>query len=208
MYERQRHETGRLKEIEMKATGIRIAVLCGAAALASGTMYGQTGANGQSGTSGSGSFSAHDKVFLKKSAEGNMAEIQTAQLALQKASSSDVKDFAQKMIDDHTKLADTMKPIMEQAGVAAPAKLNAEDAMMDKRLSGLSGDAFDKHYIMAMVKDHHKDLKEFKMEVASTKNDEMKTTVSQGEQVIQEHVNMIEGIAQKHGVSASHTGAM
>jgi len=189
---------------------IQIAMLCGVTALSSGAVYGQTCKSGSgmgSGMKGT-NFSMHDKMFLKKSAEGNMAEIKTAHIALDKSQSEDVKDFAQKMIDDHTKLSDQMKPFMEKAGVPEPTKLNSEDAMMDKKLSGMSGDAFDKQYITAMVKDHHKDLGEFKTEVSSTKNEDLKSSVTQGEQVIQEHVTMIDGIAQKHGISAPHPGSM
>src|SRR5580704_9674118 len=47
-----------------------------------------------------------DKAFVRKALEGGMTEIQLGQLALQKSSNDDVKQFAQKMIDDHTKLGD------------------------------------------------------------------------------------------------------
>ena len=187
----------------MRFKGIHIAVFCTSAALCSGSAFGQM-CNGASGASGKASFSAKDKMFLKNSAEGNMAEIKLAQLALTKSSNDEVKTFAQKMVDDHTKLQETMKPFAEQAGVTPPANLNAKDQALDKRLSALSGDTFDKQYVAAMVKDHHKDLSDFKMEVSSTKNAQLKDAVSQGEQVIQEHTTMIEGIAQKNdGVRTS-----
>ncbi len=191
----------------MSYKGIRIAVLCGATVLTSGAMFGQTCTSGM-GMKGSGGFSAHDKTFLRKAAEGNMAEIKTAQIALEKGSSPDVKDFAQKMVDDHTKLGEQMKPILEKAGIAEPTKLSPADEALGKKLSALSGDTFDKQYISAMVKDHHKDLSEFKGEESSTKNDELKSAVSQGTQVIQEHTTMIDGIASKHGVSAPHASSM
>ncbi len=188
----------------MRFKGISIAVLCAATALCSAPVFGQM-CNGASGSKGSASFSAKDKTFLKTSAEGNMAEIKLAQLALTKSSNDDVKGFAQKMVDDHTKLQETMKPFVEQAGLTPPSDLNAQHQMLDKKLSALSGDAFDKQYIAAMVKDHKKDLSEFKTEVSSTKNPQLKDAVSQGQQVIQEHTTMIEGIAQKNG---AHSGAM
>ncbi len=191
----------------MRFKGINIAVLCAATALCGAPAFGQM-CHDASGAKGSASFSAHDKMFLKNAAQGNMAEVKLAQLALTKTSSEDVKDFAQKMVDDHTKLQENMKPFVEQAGVTPPTDVSAKDKMLDKKLSALSGDTFDKQYITAMVKDHHKDLGDFKTEVSSTKNASLKDAVSQGEQVIQEHTNMIDGIAQKHGISAPHSGAM
>ena len=45
-----------------------------------------------------------DKMFVKKAMQGGMAEVQLGQLTLQKTSNDQVKQFAQRMIDDHTKL--------------------------------------------------------------------------------------------------------
>ena len=183
----------------MRLQGIRMAVCVSVAAVCcGGSLLAQT----------SGSFSPKDKMFLKEAAGGNMTEIDMAKIALDKSSNPDVKEFAQRMITDHTKLQENMKPYVEQAGVTPPTTLKPKDQMMAKKLSGLSGTAFDKQYIGVMVKDHHKDLAEFKAEVASTQNQELKNAVEQGEQVIQEHVNMIDGIAQKNGVSAPTSGGI
>lgn len=183
----------------MKLSGLRLAVAGSVAAMClSGGAFAQQ----------SGSFSPQDKMFLKNSAEGSMTEIALSKLALQKSSNSEVKDFAQKMIDDHTKLISDMKPFAEQAGVTPPTKLKPEHKMVEKKLSALSGDAFDKQYIAAMVKDHHKDLAEFKAEESSTQNADLKSTVSQGEQVVQQHTDMIDQIAQKNGVSTPSAGTM
>ncbi len=52
-----------------------------------------------------------DKIFLRKAAEGGLAEIQLGQLAAQKGSSQDVRDFGAQMVKDHTDLNDALKPI-------------------------------------------------------------------------------------------------
>ena len=183
----------------MKSNGMRVAVLGSVAAMCcSGSAFGQQS---------SGDFSAKDKMFMKDAAEGSMTEIRLAKIALDKSSNSDVKDFAQKMVTDHSKLIEDMKPLAQQAGVTPPTHLKPKDEMLAKKLSALSGDTFDKQYIAAMVKDHHKDLADFKAEEASTSNAELKSTVAQGEQVIQQHTDMIDQIAQKNGVSAPTTGA-
>jgi putative membrane protein len=143
---------------------------------------------------------AQDKVFLQKASEGGMAEVQMGRLAAQKGNSSEVKQFGQKMVEDHTKLNEQMKPIAASLGVAAPRHLNKTDQAEFDKLSGLSGDAFDQEYITNMVKDHRKDLHEFRREEAATSNPDLKQAVSQAEQVISQHLSMIQGIALQKGI--------
>ena len=64
-----------------------------------------------------GQPSAMDKMFVKKALQGGMAEVHLGQLTLQKSNNDQVKQFAQRMIDDHTKLGEQMKPVAQQLGV-------------------------------------------------------------------------------------------
>ncbi len=141
-----------------------------------------------------------DKMFLMNSAEGGMTEIQASQLALKKSKNADVKAFAQKMVDDHTMLIAQMKPFADQMGVTPPAKLKPEHMQEMARLKAMSGDKFDKEYVTAMVADHHKDLGDFMTERDTTSKADLKATVAKGTDVIKEHTEMIDQIAQKDGI--------
>jgi putative membrane protein len=159
----------------------------------------QTNPSGQTTAPGN-STQVQDKMFLHEAAEGGMAEIQFGQLAAQKGGSDAVKQFGQKMVDDHTKLNDQLKPIAASMGVAEPKHLSKADQAEYNKLNGLSGDAFDNEYITNMVKDHRKDLHEFRSEQSVTTNPDLKMAVAQAEQVISQHLSMIESIAQQKGI--------
>ena len=62
-------------------------------------------------SAGSSQLSAADQKFVKKAAQGGMAEVELGKLATQKASSDDVKKIGQRMVDDHTKANDQLKQI-------------------------------------------------------------------------------------------------
>ncbi len=156
--------------------------------------------NSMAGMNGSGA-SMQDKMFLKNATQGSNFEIKTAQLALQKSQSQDVKQFAQKMIDDHTKLNDDMKPVAQEANVTPPTGLSKKDQAIYAKLEGMSGDAFDKAYIQDMVKDHQADLKQFKQEASSGQLQSEKTAAGQGAQVVDGHLQMAQQLAQAHNVS-------
>lgn len=176
---------------------------------APGTQPGsQTGASpmdralNNNGQDPNGPAAMMDKAFVRKAMQGGMAEVQLGQLAAQKGNSEDVKQFGQKMVDDHTKLNDEMKQVAQQLSVPAPTSLSSKDKATIKKLQALNGDAFDKAYIKDMVADHKKDESEFKEEVQHASNPALQQAASQGAQVIAEHLQMIQQIAQKNNVAA------
>jgi putative membrane protein len=103
------------------------------------------------GTSSSHKLTAADRQFVKKAAQGGLAEVQLGQLATEKAESPEVKQFGQRMVDDHTKANDKLKQVASDEGVTVPDKLNAKDAATKARLEKLSGKAFDRAYMHDMV---------------------------------------------------------
>ncbi len=147
-----------------------------------------------------------DKIFLRKAAQGGMAEVKLGQLAAQKGSSEDVRAFGQKMVDDHTKLNNDMAPIADSMGVRLPKDLSKEDQAEYDKLSGLSGDEFDMEYLSFMVKDHHKDQREFRQEAASTTDPTLQAAVANGAKVIHEHTVMVDKLAREKGVPMPQHG--
>ena len=149
--------------------------------------------------------SSSDKKFVESALKGGNAEVKLGQLAAEKGSSEDVKQFGQKMVDDHTKMSEQMKQIAQQEGMKVPEGIPAKDKALESKLNSLSGDAFDRAYISAMVKDHKKDLSEFKQEADSGNDTSIKDAASHGAQVISEHLQLAEQIAQKHNIQAEYS---
>jgi len=145
---------------------------------------------------------SQDKTFLQKASQGGMAEIQLGQLASQKASNPKVKAFGQKMVTDHTMLNNELKPFADQDGLTPPTSLDPEDQSEYDKLNGLSGSDFDKEYISFMMKDHDKDLADFKKEVASTQDPKLKVTVEKAEKVIAQHHRLADRLGNSMGVTA------
>ena len=126
-----------------------LALLIGAMSFA-GVAKAETTPGGQSS-----SLSEKDKTFMKKAAKGGTMEVAMGNLAEKNAQSDDVKSFGKRMVTDHSKANDDLKSIASQKGVQLPAK--------EPKLKWTS----DKAYIDMMVKDHEKDLTEFKEEANS-----------------------------------------
>jgi putative membrane protein len=142
-----------------------------------------------------------DQAFVTKALEGGMAEVQLGQLAQEKSQSDDVKQFAQKMVNDHSQMGDKwFKPVAKEIGVSEPKGPSKKDKKLIEKLQGLSGQEFDTEYIQAMVKDHKEDLKDFQTEAEAAQDPNVKQIAEQGSKVISQHLQMIEQIAQNHNV--------
>jgi putative membrane protein len=191
-----------------------VVLLCGSMGLAqmsqpsAGPATGQTpGQNNPAmdpqlnGMQAAGQASPMDKMFVAKAMQGGMAEVQLGQLTLQKSSDEQVKQFAQKMIDDHSKMIDQMKPVAQQLGVSVPNKVSKKDTKTMAKLEGLSGSAYDQAYILDMVKDHKQDLSDFQTEASAGQDQTAKDEANQGSKIISQHLQMIEQIAKDRNVA-------
>ena len=146
--------------------------------------------------------SSSDKKFVHLALRGGNAEVKFGQLAAQKGKSEDVKQFGLKIANDHTKLGDQMKLIAQEEGIGVPDGITGRDKALEVKLSGLSGDAFDREFIKTMLRDHRKDLSEFQKEATSGNDTSIRHAANQAVQIIGEHLQIAEGIAQEHGVQS------
>jgi len=136
------------------------------------------------------SLSAADAKFAHEAALGGMAEVEMGKVAVQKASNEKVKQFGQRMIDDHTKAGDELKTLAAKKSITLPTELDAKDKAMVDKMSGMSGAAFDKAYMRDMVKDHHKDIAEFQKEAGNGSDQDLKGWASATLPTLQEHLRL------------------
>ena len=148
-------------------------------------------------TAAASTLSASDKEFAMKAAEGGMAEVTLGQTAAQKATNPDVKNFGNRMVNDHGKAGDELKQLATNKGLALPTDLNAEDKKIADELSSRSGKDFEKAYIKDMVEDHEKDVKEFEKASKEAQDPDLKSWASKTLPVIQDHLKMAKQIAAK-----------
>jgi putative membrane protein len=102
-----------------------------------------------------------DQQFMDNVAQSSMMEIELAKLAQQKAASSEVKEYARKLEQDHSKASDQLKKIAQERGVQLPSDMGKHQQQLAK-FQNLSGEEFDRAYIKAQVKHHKKDIGQFK----------------------------------------------
>ncbi|HEY1464469.1 MAG TPA: DUF4142 domain-containing protein [Terriglobales bacterium] len=145
------------------------------------------------------STSSSDQMFVKEAAEGGMAEVELGQLALEKGSSDAVKQFGQRMVNDHGQANEKLKALASTKGIQLPAKPGAKDKATKARLSKMSGTSFDRAYMKDMLADHQKDIAAFQKESRSGSDPEIKQFASETLPTLQDHLKQAQGIGTGGG---------
>lgn len=99
-----------------------------------------------------------DQQFAEKAAHGNALEVELGTLAQEQAESEDVKEFGQKLVEDHSQAQEELAKAATEMGIELPEGLDAKGEEMKQKLSQLSGSDFDRAYMEEMVSDHKKDI--------------------------------------------------
>lgn len=155
--------------------------------------------------------SSGDTRFVKEAAAGGMGEVELGKLAQQKAMRDEVKQFASRMVDDHTKANDELAKIAGRNGIEMPTQPEDSARKEIEKLQGLAGPDFDREYMGFMVKEHRKDLREFRHEAKSHSGSDAQQFAGRTVAVLLEHLREAQktyDIAnESHRVANRETGS-
>ncbi|HEY7581819.1 MAG TPA: DUF4142 domain-containing protein [Acetobacteraceae bacterium] len=135
-----------------------------------------------------------DRNFVERAASGGMAEVQAAQLAQQRSNSPQVKQFANRMITDHTQANSELQQIAQDQNITLPEKPDPRDASEYNRLSGLNGTAFDQAYAQIEVSDHQQDIALFRKEAQSGQDPTLKSFAQKTLPILQQHLQLAQSL--------------
>jgi putative membrane protein len=164
-----------------------------------------------------------DQKFIMDAAKGGMMEVHMGKLGVQKAQNEQVKQYAQKLIDDHTKANAELKQLAATKGVTLPDDhMASSDAQKDasdrtkvresdatdkkdkehgamKKLEGLSGTEFDREFVRMAVEDHQKDVKEFEKQAQKGTDAEIKAFAQRTAPTLREHLQQAQSLQSQIG---------
>jgi putative membrane protein len=144
-----------------------------------------------------------DRQFMTKAAQGGIAEVETSQLALRKTSNRQVRNVARRMIREHSAANEELKTVAQDKGVALPSETDAKHRAALRRLSGLSGAAFDRAYMAGQEKDHAATVKLFQSEIATGIDKDVTAFASKNLPTIEDHTKMIFQVGSNLGVHST-----
>lgn len=141
-----------------------------------------------------------DRTFLENAAQGGHAEVEGSKLAQQKASSADVKAFASRMVQDHTKVGAELTQLATAKGYTPPSEPSLMQKGELKTLATLDGTKFDKMYSSRIgVAAHESTLKMFKEASGNAKDPDIKAFAAKHVPDLEEHLKMARDLNKKVG---------
>ena len=98
-----------------------------------------------------------DQSLMMQVAKGGMMQLEVSKVAVQKASSEEVRQLAQAEVDEQTGLSAKLSEIASAKGITLPSTPDPDTQAMVTKMQGMSGAAFDKMYVSESgVKGHEK----------------------------------------------------
>ena len=175
---------------------VAIAAALAALGFATGTMAQSTAtapkADAKSATAGKGALAGDDRTFAMKAAQGGMMEVEAGKAAQSKAQHDSVKQFAQKMVDDHGKANAELMSLAKSKGVDLPPALDKEHKAHMDMMAKKSGADFDREYMKHMVDDHKKTVADFEKQSKSGKDADLRKWAGDKLPTLREHMKMAE----------------
>jgi putative membrane protein len=174
-------------------------------ATAAGAQSSRAAAGASRAAAGASRAASGDTAFAMKAAHANMAEIELGKLAQQKAMRDEVKQFAQRMVSDHSKKLDELKGLAASKNITLPTEIDAEHKQLSDRLSTMNGAAFDRAYMQAMVDGHRKVAADFRKESQSGSDPDLKSWAAKTLPGVEDHLKHAERVNRTtHGDSSTH----
>lgn len=140
--------------------------------------------------------------FVKKAAQAGMTEVQLGKLAASKSQDDKVKQFAERMVSDHSKANEELASIAKTKGLTVPASLDTEHQSMVQSLNSKSGKAFDAAYTQHMNAAHSEAVALFQGAVTGS-DPELAAFAKQTLPTLEQHKQMARRMASAKTADAS-----
>ncbi|QYF95938.1 DUF4142 domain-containing protein [Massilia sp. PAMC28688] len=144
--------------------------------------------------------------MLKTMAINHMAEIEAGRMAQAKTGSDEVKTFAQRMIDDHTKALEDVRQLAQAKGASLPTELDRTSKRKAARLAALSGDAFDRAYMAeAGVADHKRSHALLRQAQSRAQDPDLQALAARMLPVVDQHLDSAQELHKHTSMGSSRT---
>jgi putative membrane protein len=122
-------------------------------------------------------YSLEPSAFTKSVAKTDLLEIALANLVLAQGETPSVKDFAKRMLTNHTAIQVIVTKVAADTQVELPTALDADDEATVARFAAMNGVALDKAYMAYLAEQHPKTLASYRWQYDNCKDPVVKAFI-------------------------------
>jgi putative membrane protein len=143
------------------------------------------------------------KTYVDKAAAGDLFEIESSKLAIQKTKNTQIRSFAQMMVRDHTASTTKLMAILKKEKADSPAATLDPDhqAQLDSLKSESDAD-FDAAYVKAQLQAHQDALTLHRSYAAGGADKSLKAFATNTAKIVQTHLDHVQTLAKKLNIPA------
>jgi putative membrane protein len=128
------------------------------------------------------------KGFVPQALADGIAEVEFAKMAEKHANSDEVKQYARRLIKDHTEANNHLMDFAKEMKLAVVEGVSKERREKMTTLSKLKGNDFDREFLRTMVHDHEMAIKEFEHEAKNGTQQKVKDFAEKALPTLREHL--------------------
>ncbi len=147
-----------------------------------------------------------DEYFAMQAYSSGVAEIAKSRIALQRATDSKIKEYAEQLIKDHTECNNKIAELARRKRIGLPTTIDQVHAAAIAHLSRLTGSDFDKAYVMAQVCAHEEALHLFGAESRKGKDSDFKDLAHKSLSTLWSHAKSAFELAEQDWMISSGPG--
>lgn len=138
-----------------------------------------------------------DNDFFKDAATSGMLEVESSQLALERAQSEQVRDFARMMIEDHTEANAELRLMASQKNVELPKQMGKRNRGLVEELRQTSGRDFDRAYMQAQVAAHQETITRYEAAAKNSNDSDIQRMAQRTLPTLREHLHMAQRVSDR-----------
>lgn len=149
----------------------------------------------QATSAGAQQVSEQDRTFMRQNAQGNLAEISAGQLAMERATSQQVRQVAQTIVQDHQRVLGQLRDLAQRKSVNLPDAPDEMQQRVAQELQGASGSEFDRLYLQNQISGHQLSIQQTQQEISSGSDPDVVELARAYLPVAQHHLQLVQQLS-------------
>lgn len=132
--------------------------------------------------------------FVSNAASGGLFEVQSSELALERSQTPAVEEFAQMMINDHSKANEELKTLAEAKGLTVPTEIAGPPAQHMAAVQAAEGEAFDATYMQHQAQAHAETIALFQAQAEGGEDPDLRAWAEKTLPTLNAHAEHAQGM--------------